>query len=125
MSITYGERESGDRLNLDLRVVGEHLCDGSEFLFQMADLQAYPLTVFIGGVNGRVFSPRRFLLKCLEMDQPQSIGLRHPDGIALRVFVEQAERSCSCEIAGHGRLQFRPILPVRGLAVSDGGHVKM
>ena len=94
-------------------------------LFQMAALQAYPLTVFVGGVNGRVFPACRFLLKCLEVDKLQSIGLRHPDWIALRVLIEQAERSCSCEIASHEHLQFRLIVHVTRLAVSDGGHVRV
>jgi hypothetical protein len=97
----------------------------SGLLFQMAAKQAYPLTVFVGGVNGRVFPACRFLLKRLKVDKLQSLGLRHPDWIALRVFVEQTERSYRCEIAGHVHLQFRLILHVTRLAVSDGGHVKV
>jgi hypothetical protein len=97
----------------------------SGLLFQMAALQAYPLTVFVGGVNRRVFPACRFLLKRLEVDKLQSVGLRHPDWIALRVFVEQAERSCRCEIASHGHLQFQLILHAMRLGVSDAGHVKM
>jgi hypothetical protein len=94
-------------------------------LFQMAALQTYSLTVFVGGVNGRVFPACRFLLKRLEVDKLQSVGLRHPDWVALSVLVEQAERSRWCEIVTHGDLQFRLILNAMRPAVSDAGHVKM
>jgi hypothetical protein len=97
----------------------------SGLLFQMTAVQACPLTVFVAGVNGRVFPACRFLLKRLEVDKLQSVGLRHPDWIALRVLVEQAERSCGCEIASHGHLQFHLILHVMRLVVSDASHVRM
>jgi hypothetical protein len=97
----------------------------SGLLFQMTALQAYSLTVFVGGVNGPVFPACQFLLKRLEVDKLQSVGLRHPDWIALRVFVEQAERSCSCKIVTHGHLQFLLILHAMRLGVSDAGHVRM
>jgi hypothetical protein len=97
----------------------------SGVLFQMAALQAYPLTVFVAGVNGCVLPACRFLLKRLEVDKLQSVRLRHPDWIALRVLVEQAERSCGCEIASHGHLQFHLILHVMRLVVSDASHVRM
>jgi hypothetical protein len=61
---------------------------------QMAALQAKPLTAFISCAIGCVFPAGQFLLKCLEVDELKPIGLRHPDWVALRVFVEQTECSC-------------------------------
>ena len=80
-------------------------------LSQIAALQALPLTFFVDGVNGCVFAACQFPLKRREVDKLQSIRLRDPDGVALRIFVEQAERSCGCEFAGHAGLQFPTMLP--------------
>jgi len=91
----------------------------------LAALQAMPFAFFIGSVDRWVLPASQLLLKCLEVDKFQTLGLRHPDWVALRVFVEQAERSCGCEIASHVHLQFRLILHVTRLAVSDEGHVKV
>ena len=73
---------------------------------KMAALEAKPLAFFIGRVYRWVFPARQFLLKRLEVDEFQSFRLRHPNWIALRVFVEQAERSCGCAIAIQGASNF-------------------
>ena len=82
-----------------------------DFFLEMAALKAMPLTFFISGVNGWVFTACQFLLKRLEVNELQSIGLRDPDRIAQCVFIEQAKRSCRCEIVSHMRLLFRTIVP--------------
>jgi hypothetical protein len=79
----------------------------------MAALQALPFAVFVARVNGRVFPASPFFLKRRKMDQLQSIRARHPDRVALRVFVEQADRFCRCEIIFHRNLRARPMLPAR------------
>jgi hypothetical protein len=78
---------------------------------QMAFWQANPLAFFISGIEGSAFPARQFLLKCLEMDELQAVRLRRPDRVALRVFVEQAERFCWREIVTHRNLHVHPILP--------------
>src|SRR5579864_5678422 len=92
---------------------------------QMAASQTEALTFFIRGVNGDVFPACQFLLKCREVHELQPARLGHPDGVALRVFVEQAKRSCGCESVSHGDLRTRPMLPGRGMTVSDTGHGMM
>jgi hypothetical protein len=77
----------------------------------MTALKAMPLALLISGVNGWVFTACQFLLKRLEVNELQSIGLRDPDRIALCLFIEQAERSCRCEIVIHRHLLFRTIVP--------------
>jgi hypothetical protein len=83
----------------------------SRLASQMAFRKANPLAFLISGIEGNAFPTRQFLLKRLEMDEPQAVRLRRPDRIALRVFVEQTERFCWREIVTHRNLHVRPILP--------------
>jgi hypothetical protein len=54
----------------------------------MATLQAVPFTFFVSGINWGVVSASQFLLKGLEVNELQSSRLGHPNGVALRVFIE-------------------------------------